>query len=78
MNGQNDRAFAYLDDMVRQDGPESAWHATTDLYARLQSDPRYPDFLARNGYAPESPAHVEFQPTLPPRIITLLTSRPAI
>jgi hypothetical protein len=68
-SGNGDAAFQWLEEMVRQDGPASAAYASTDLYAKLKSDPRMLEFLKRNSSADEDLSKIQFNPKLPPDIL---------
>jgi hypothetical protein len=67
--GQNDLAFEYLDRMVDEHGPRSAAWVDTDLYEPIKSDPRWQEFMDRNGRAKEDLSHIQFNPPLPPEVI---------
>jgi TolB-like protein len=67
--GQNDLAFEYLDRMVDQHGQSHAQYVDTDLYEPIKSDPRWQEFLKRNGVAKEDLSHIRFDPPLPPEVI---------
>ena len=69
-SGQNDIAFEYLERMVQQRGPGSAASVDTDLYEPIKSDPRWQHFLERNGVADEDLSDIEFNPPLPPEVVT--------
>lgn len=69
-SGQNDLAFEYLERMVEKHGPQSAARVDTDLYEPIKSDPRWQPFLERNGVVKENLAHIEFNPPLPPEVVT--------
>ena len=72
--GDSDAAFLWLEEMVRQEGPTSAALARTDLYAKLQPDPRMQEFLERNGSTDEDLAKLPFNPKLPPDILSADTA----
>jgi len=66
--GDNDRAFEYLEKVVDRYGPEGANWARTDLYARLNADPRYAAFLEKYGVSEEDLSHIRFDPPFPPEM----------
>ena len=77
-SGQADEAFAWLEKMVEDQGPESAILVRTELYDPIKSDPRWTAFLERNGAADENTASVRFNPQYPPtlqRAVDALGSR---
>ena len=78
-SGQADEAFFWLEKMVEDQGPESAILVMTELYDPIKPDPRWTDFLERNGAADETSANVRFDPQYPPtlqRAVDSLSSRP--
>ena len=65
--------------MVEDQGPESAILVMTELYDPIKPDPRWTEFLERNGAADETSANVRFDPQYPPtlqRAVDSLSSRP--
>jgi hypothetical protein len=67
--GQNDEAFQWLEIMVEESGPEYASQVKTDLYSKLSDDPRWQEFLQRNGQSDEIVESIVFNPLLPPAIL---------
>ena len=67
--GQNDRAFALLERMVRVQGPSSVANVKTDLYEPIKSDPRWQAFLERYGATDDDLLQIEFDPPLPPEVV---------
>lgn len=68
--GNLDDAFEYLE-MQRQSDP--GWLrvvANSPLYEKFEADPRWLPFLERAGLAPEQLGAVEFNPRLPPELLT--------
>jgi tetratricopeptide (TPR) repeat protein len=76
-SGQNDAAFEWLDKMVELQGPGRAADVKTDLYAKLQSDPRWQKFLKEHGQADEDLSHIVFNPRLPAAVRSALEAGPA-
>jgi tetratricopeptide (TPR) repeat protein len=70
--GQNDEAFAWLERMVEQKGSGYAGEVKTDLYSKLNDDPRWSAFLERNGASDEDTEQISFQPTYPAAVATAL------
>jgi adenylate cyclase len=66
--GENEAALEHLEELVEQHGPGVAQVATTDLYSRLRTDPRYHEFLARHGWTEEDLSSVRFDPPFPPEM----------
>ncbi|MEJ2129769.1 MAG: tetratricopeptide repeat protein [Woeseiaceae bacterium] len=68
-SGQNDLAFEYLDRMVEEMGRDWAARVDTDLYEPIKSDPRWQEFLDKNGVKKEDLSDIEFDPPLPPEVV---------
>lgn len=66
--GQNDLAFEYLERSVDRYGAGIAYRVMTDLYEPIKSDPRWTEFLERNGVVDEGLSHIEFNPPMPPEV----------
>ncbi|MEJ2401524.1 MAG: tetratricopeptide repeat protein [Xanthomonadales bacterium] len=70
--GEADLAFAWLDKAVEYGDPGLAETPGWPLFENLRDDPRWLEFMRRNGYAPEQLAAIEFEIRLPE-----VSSRPA-
>lgn len=68
--GDRDSAFHWLNEAAKQDGAAVATNINVDLYAKLQSDPRWSEFLRKFGQADEDVARIRFIPQLPPDILS--------
>lgn len=71
-SGQNDQAFEWLAKMVEQEGPVSVTDVKTDLYAKLQPDRRWQQFLEENGATDEDLSHIVFNPKFPAAVRSAL------
>jgi TolB-like protein/Tfp pilus assembly protein PilF len=73
--GQNDLAFEYLERAIDREGPEFAQDIKrgADLYAPIQSDPRWQAFLERYDSAKEEDlSQIRFNPELPTEVVQAL------
>jgi hypothetical protein len=64
--GDNDRAFEWLDKMIKAYGPEMLRSIDTDLYAKIKPDPRWRALRDEYGYDDAPVEAIEFTYTLPP------------
>jgi adenylate cyclase len=72
--GRNDDAFEWLDKMVEKYGPETAAIVKSEYFNRLQSDPRWQQFVDRNGQTDEDLSHIIFNPKLPTAVQSALNA----
>jgi TolB-like protein len=76
--GQNDLAFEYLERAIDREGPEYVQDIKggADLYAPIQSDPRWQSFLERYDSAKEEDlSQIRFNPKLPAEVEQALAGR---
>ena len=66
--GQNEKALSELERMVEENGPGRARLARTDLYTKLQADPRFQAFLQRNDASDANLSSIDFKPPFPPAL----------
>ncbi len=72
--GRNDGAFEWLDKMVEMYGPETAAKIKSEYFNRLRSDPRWQQFVDRNGQTDEDLSHIIFNPKLPTAVQSALSA----
>ncbi len=72
--GRNDDAFEWLDKMVKMYGPETAAIVKSEKFNRLRSDPRWQQFVDRNGQTDEDLSHIIFNPKLPTAVQSALSA----
>jgi adenylate cyclase len=70
--GNRDQAFHWLDVMVEKQGPQSVNLVKTDLYSKIQDDPRWQAFLERNDANDQDYANIRFNPVYLPEIQQLI------
>ena len=74
--GNLDDAFEYLEMQRKSDPGWLRVVANSPLYEKFESDPRWLPFLERAGLAPEQLGAVEFNPRLPPELLTHPEKKP--
>jgi TolB-like protein len=72
--GENDQAFECLEKFADQQGSGAVGKVKTDLYAKLESDPRWQEFLEKHGQSDEDLSHIEFNPKLPAAVRAALAA----
>jgi tetratricopeptide (TPR) repeat protein len=64
--GDADKAFEWLDKAVQYHDPGLSYIVSENLFDNIHSDPRWPPFLRKIGFAPEQLAQIQLKVTLPP------------
>ena len=63
--GDANQAIPLMEDVITEEGEGAARMFATDLYSRLDPDPRYQAFLRKYGVAKQQWAQVDFDPKYP-------------